>query len=65
MRSVMLAQGQFAKFLTAKPDERAQLLESLTGSDIYSQIGVMAYEEAARLSRVSLPASKGYKPSCY
>lgn len=51
MRSVMLAQGQFAKFLTAKPDERAQLLESLTGSDIYSQIGVMAYEEAGRIEQ--------------
>lgn len=51
MRSVMLAQGQFAKFLTAKPDERAQLLESLTGSDIYSQIGVMAYEEAGKIEQ--------------
>ena len=30
MRSVMLAQGQFSKFLSSKPDERAQLLESLT-----------------------------------
>lgn len=51
MRSVMLAQGQFAKFLTAKPDERAQLLESLTGSDIYSQIGIMAYEEAGKMEQ--------------
>jgi len=51
MRSVMLAQGQFAKFLTAKPDERAQLLESLTGSDIYSQIGVMAYDEAGKIEQ--------------
>lgn len=51
MRSVMLAQGQFAKFLTAKPDERAQLLESLTGSDIYSQIGIMAYDEAGKIEQ--------------
>ena len=51
MRSVMLAQGQFAKFLTAKPDERAQLLESLTGSEIYSQIGIMAYEEADKIEQ--------------
>ena len=51
MRSVMLAQGQFAKFLTAKPDERAQLLESLTGSDVYSQIGVMAYDEAGKIEQ--------------
>jgi exonuclease SbcC len=51
MRSVMLAQGQFAKFLTAKPDERAQLLESLTGSEIYSKIGAMAFEEAGRIEQ--------------
>jgi exonuclease SbcC len=51
MRSVMLAQGQFAKFLTAKPDERAQLLESLTGSDIYSRIGSMAFDEAGRIEQ--------------
>lgn len=51
MRSVMLAQGQFAKFLTAKPDERAQLLESLTGSDIYSRLGAMAFEEAGKVEQ--------------
>ena len=51
MRSVMLAQGQFAKFLTSKPDERAQLLESLTGSEIYSRLGAMAFEEAGKVEQ--------------
>lgn len=51
MRSVMLAQGQFAKFLTAKPDERAQLLESLTGSDIYRRISELAFEEAGKIEQ--------------
>jgi DNA repair protein SbcC/Rad50 len=48
MRSVMLAQGQFSKFLSSKPDERAQLLESLTGSEIYSKIGEMVFEKTGQ-----------------
>jgi len=51
MRSVMLAQGQFSKFLTSKPDERAQLLESLTGSEIYSKIGEMVFEETGKIEQ--------------
>ncbi len=51
MRSVMLAQGQFAKFLTADANERASLLESLTGSDTYSRIGAMAFEEAGKIEQ--------------
>jgi exonuclease SbcC len=46
MRSVMLAQGQFAKFLSSKPNERAELLESMTGTDLYSRLGTLAFEEA-------------------
>lgn len=38
MRSMMLAQGQFAAFLNAKESERSELLEQLTGTDIYAQI---------------------------
>ena len=47
LRSVLLAQGDFAKFLKAKPDERAGLLESLTGTEVYSRIGKLAYEQAS------------------
>ncbi|MFY7881737.1 MAG: AAA family ATPase [Fimbriimonas sp.] len=46
LRSVMLAQGQFAKFLEGKPDDRAKLLEELTGTDIYHIIGKKVYEDA-------------------
>ncbi|MCC5880804.1 MAG: AAA family ATPase [Idiomarina sp.] len=38
MRSMMLAQGQFAAFLNAKESERSELLEQLTGTDIYAHI---------------------------
>ena len=37
-RTVLLAQGRFAEFLRAKSDERAELLEKLTGTEIYSRI---------------------------
>ncbi|WP_343553634.1 SbcC/MukB-like Walker B domain-containing protein [Pantoea sp.] len=43
-RSMMLSQGQFAAFLNAKPGERAELLEELTGTEIYGQISVQIYE---------------------
>jgi len=39
LRSVMLAQGDFASFLTAKPSEKGALLEQITGDDIYIKIG--------------------------
>ncbi len=44
MRSVLLAQGQFAAFLKAKPNERAELLEKITGTEIYSDLSVLAYQ---------------------
>ena len=44
MRSVLLAQGQFAAFLKAKPNERAELLEKITGTEIYSDLSMLAYE---------------------
>ena len=46
-RSVLLAQGEFARFLKATPGERGALLESLTGTTIYSQLSELAYREAA------------------
>lgn len=44
LRSVLLAQGQFAAFLKAKPNERAELLEKITGTEIYSELSVLAFE---------------------
>ncbi len=37
-RSVMLAQGNFAAFLKANSDDRAAILEQITGSEIYGEI---------------------------
>jgi len=48
LRSALLAQGEFARFLNANPDERAELLESLTGTVIYAELSRLAHEETAR-----------------
>ncbi len=47
LRSVLLAQGQFAQFLKTSENQRAELLESLTGTVIYSELGALAYREAS------------------
>ncbi|MDG1517788.1 MAG: AAA family ATPase [Flavobacteriales bacterium] len=39
LRSVMLAQGEFASFLSAKGPEKGKLLEQITGEEIYKKIG--------------------------
>ncbi|AOR64376.1 AAA family ATPase [Pectobacterium wasabiae] len=44
-RSMMLSQGQFAAFLNAKADDRAELLEELTGTDIYGLISERVYDK--------------------
>ncbi|MBA2726907.1 MAG: hypothetical protein H0U49_01875 [Parachlamydiaceae bacterium] len=46
-RSVLLAQGDFVKFLKATPDERATLLESLTGTGIYTEISKKVHQETS------------------
>ncbi|MGD9685363.1 MAG: AAA family ATPase [Desulfobacter sp.] len=43
-RSMLLAQGGFAAFLQAAPDERAPILEQITGTKIYSQISIRVHE---------------------
>ena len=55
-RSMMLAQGAFAAFLQADADQRAPVLEQITGTEIYSVISMKTHErrrdEQARLDRL-------------
>lgn len=44
IKSVLLAQGEFAKFLKASRKDRGQLLENITGTGIYRQIGALAFQ---------------------
>ncbi len=43
-RSMLLAQGGFAAFLQASPDDRAPILEQITGTEIYSEISKRIHE---------------------
>ncbi|HDQ07850.1 MAG TPA: hypothetical protein ENN44_03615 [Methanoculleus sp.] len=56
-RSVMLAQGAFAAFLHASPDERSPLLEQITGTEIYSEISI-AVHTRTRTEREELAVLK-------
>lgn len=42
IRSILLSQGGFSRFLDAGSDERAKLLEQITGTGIYRQLGIKA-----------------------
>lgn len=44
-KSMLLAQGGFAAFLNASANERAELLEELTGSEIYGEISRKVFEQ--------------------
>jgi exonuclease SbcC len=57
-RSVLLAQGDFTAFLKAGKDEKASLLEKLTGTQVYSEISIRIFErhreEAQQLRDLNL-----------
>lgn len=52
IKSVVLAQGEFAQFLKAKKDERAELLEKITGTGIYRTLGIAAFEKFKSVNNV-------------
>ncbi|AFJ47998.1 exonuclease subunit SbcC [Shimwellia blattae] len=44
-RSMMLSQGQFAAFLNADANDRAALLEELTGTEIYGRLSAAVFDQ--------------------
>ncbi|MFP4549010.1 MAG: AAA family ATPase [Fidelibacterota bacterium] len=44
-RSMMLAQGSFAVFLDSKDEDKAEILEQITGTDIYRRISINVHEK--------------------
>lgn len=52
-KSMLLAQGGFAAFLNANANDRAELLEELTGTEIYGLISQTVFERA-RTARQAL-----------
>lgn len=51
-RSMLLAQGDFAAFLQAAPDERAPILEQITGTEIYSRISIYVHERRSAIRKL-------------
>lgn len=43
-RTTLLAQGEFTRFLNSKDDDKAAILEKITGVDSYSKIGRKVFE---------------------
>ena len=46
LRSMMLSQGDFTRFLKANESERSELLERMTDTGIYSKISTFIYEHS-------------------
>jgi exonuclease SbcC len=44
IKSILLSQGEFARFLKSKKDERGKLLEDITGMTVYRELGKRAFE---------------------
>jgi len=51
-RTTLLAQGEFTRFLNSKDDEKAEILEKITGVSIYREIGAKVYEITNRKKRL-------------
>ena len=43
-RTTLLAQGEFTRFLNSKDEEKAAILEKITGVDIYAKVGKKVFE---------------------
>ncbi|MEM9928354.1 MAG: AAA family ATPase, partial [Bacteroidota bacterium] len=56
VRSVMLTQGDFARFLKSKPGDKAAILEKITGTEIYKDLSVAAYQRH-KLAKTAYDAS--------
>lgn len=50
-RAVLLAQGKFSAFLKADENEKAEMLERLTGTDIYSRISSRIYARTQEVKK--------------
>lgn len=43
-RTTMLAQGEFTRFLDSKDEDKTGILEKITGTEVYSRIGIAVHE---------------------
>lgn len=50
-RAVLLSQGNFAAFLKADENEKAQILQTLTGTEIYSRISALIFSRNSEANK--------------
>ena len=60
-RTTLLAQGEFTRFLNSKDDEKAAILEKITGVDIYSKIGMKVFEVTDQKKAVWIKANDKFE----
>ena len=51
-RTTMLAQGEFTEFLKSDEAEKAEILEKISGSEIYRRIGIAIYNKTAEAKKL-------------
>ena len=50
-RTTLLAQGEFTRFLNSRDDDKAEILEKITGVDAYSKIGMKIFEKTSAMRK--------------
>ncbi len=60
MRSVMLAQGQFSTFLNSNKRQQTEILEMLTGTEVYSKIAEIVGQHKNDANKAVLSAKDQY-----
>lgn len=60
MRSVMLAQGQFSTFLNSNKKQQTEILEMLTGTEVYSKIAEIVGQHKNEANKAVLNAKDQY-----
>lgn len=48
MKSILLSQGEFARFLQSDKNKRAELLEKITGTRVFRNLGIKAFKAYKR-----------------
>jgi len=51
-RTTMLAQGEFTKFLKSDAKEKSEILEKLTGTDIYTRVGIEIFNRYSKAKSI-------------
>ena len=57
-RTTLLAQGEFTKFLKSSENEKAEILEKISGTDKFRKIGIAIYNKTLSMEKAYKEAAK-------